>query len=261
MGSQQVKPKRHLIIPDTQIRPDVCTKHIDWAAQAIVEYLPDVVVVLGDWWDFNSLNGHREKGSAEGEGARYGDDLEVGNEAFRRLVAPMEREIKRRIDGHRNRWNPRKVFLTGNHEVRADRIAENDPKWQGVIGSHQCETLDFERHPFLEIVEIDGIAYSHYFQSAHSKHAVGGSIESRLAKIGRSFVQGHQQGLLYGIKQYPASLVRHGLVAGSFYTHDEGYRGRQGNGEWRGIVVLNEVINGGYDVMPLSMNYLQRKYG
>jgi hypothetical protein len=43
--------------------------------------------------------------------------------------------------------------------------------------------------------------------------------------------------------------------------HDEDYRGLQSNGEWRGIVVLNEVHNGGYDIMPLSMDYLRRKYG
>jgi hypothetical protein len=251
---------RHLIVPDTQIRPGVPTDHIDWAAQAIVEYMPDVVVVLGDWWDFHSLNGHEEKGSAVMENSRYKDDLDVGNEAFRRLVAPMNAERERRTRRKIKRWEPRRVFLDGNHEFRADRVATNDPKWQGVIGSHNCETLDFERHRFLEIVDIDGIAYSHFFQSAHSKHAIGGSIENRLNKIGRSFVMGHQQGLLYGIKQFPGNLTRHGLVAGSFYQHDEGYRGPQGNGEWRGIVVLNEVHDGQYDVMPLSLEYLRRKF-
>lgn len=251
---------RHVVIPDTQIRPGVDTQHIDWAAQAIVEYMPDTVVVLGDWWDFHSLNGHEEKGSAEMENSRYKDDLDVGNEAFRRLCAPMNAERERRVRRKIKRWEPRRVFLDGNHEFRADRVAKNDPKWQGVIGSHNCETLDFERHKFLEIVDIDGIAYSHFFQSAHSSHAIGGSIENRLNKIGRSFVMGHQQGLLYGIKQFPGNLTRHGLVAGSFYQHDEGYRGPQGNGEWRGIVVLNEVHDGQYDVMPLSLDYLRRSF-
>jgi hypothetical protein len=252
--------RRHFIIPDTQVRPGVATDHLDWAAQAIVEYRPDVVIHLGDHWDFPSLNGHSEPGSIELEGSRYKDDLDVGNEAFRRLCAPMNAEIARVARNRKKRWLPRKVFLGGNHEARADRVAKNDPKWLGVIGSHNCETLDFERHPFLDIVNIDGIAYSHFFQSAHSSHAIGGTIENRLSKIGRSFVQGHQQGLLYGIKQYPGSITRHGLVAGSFYQHDESYRGPQGNDEWRGVVVLNEVRDGNFDVMPLSMAYLKRKF-
>jgi hypothetical protein len=31
--------------------------------------------------------------------------------------------------------------------------------------------------------------------------------------------------------------------------------------EWSGIVVLNEVRSGNYDLMPLSMDYLRRKFG
>jgi len=222
--------------------------------------MPDVIVVLGDWWDFPSLNNHCEPGSDELENSRWQADLDAGNEAFRRLVAPMNKELARRLKGHLKRWVPLKVFLGGNHEDRADRVARTTPKWQGVIGSHKCETLDFERHPFLEIVDIDGILYSHYFANCHSGKSIGGSIENRLNKIGRSFVQGHEQGLLYGIKQFPGKLRRHGMVAGSFYQHDEKYRGLQSNGEWRGIVVLNEVQDGDYNVMPLSMDYLRRKF-
>jgi hypothetical protein len=49
-------------------------------------------------------------------------------------------------------------------------------------------------------------------------------------------------------------------VAGSCYAHDEEYRGAQGQGHWRGIVVLNEVRDGDYCVMPLTLDYLCRKY-
>lgn len=252
---------RHLIIPDAQIKPGGDTRHIDWAARAIVEYRPDVVVVIGDWWDFPSLNSHSEKGSQEMEGSRYMEDVNAGNEAFRRLCAPMNAEIERRRRSHKIRWEPRKVFITGNHEYRADRVASNDPKWQGVIGSHNCETLDFERHPFLKIVEIDGIKYCHYFPNPFSGKPIGGTIVNRLGHIGSSFVQGHQQGFLYASKQYP-DHVKHGIVCGRFYMDDERYRAPDvQHSEWNGIVVLNEVRAGNFDVMPVSCAYLQRKYG
>ena len=253
--------RRHIWIPDTQLRPGVQTEHIGWAAQAVVEYKPDVVVIGGDWWDFPSLNSHEEKGSVTMENSRYQADLDAGNEAFAIFCAPMEAEQARLRKNKDRQWNPRKVFLGGNHEDRADRVARNDPKWQGVIGSHNCETRDFERHPFLEIVEIDGIAYSHYFSNTHSGRPIGGNIYNRLNKIGRSFVCGHEQGMLYGMQQYPGAIRRHGLVAGSFYQHCEGYRGPQGRDEWRGIVVLNEVQDGDYSVMPLTIDYLRRKFG
>lgn len=253
--------RRHLIIPDTQIRPGVSTEHIDWAALAIVDYMPDVVVVIGDWWDMPSCSRWNEPGSLEREGLRINDDLAVGNEAFERLVAPMEKEIARRKRRRIKGWAPRREFLFGNHEDRLDRKVKASPELIGSISRDQMLTPGFTRNEFNKIIEIDGIWYSHFFANTKSGKPIGGSIDNRLNKIGKSFVQGHEQGLLYGIRQFPDKLVRHGLVAGSFYLHDEAYRGLQSNGEWRGIVVLNEVRDdGNYDVMPLSMGYLQRRY-
>lgn len=252
--------RRHLLIPDTQIRPGVPLEHIGWAAQAIVDYMPDVIVVIGDWWDMPSCSKHNLPGSIQTEGTRVLEDIAVGNEAFKTLVAPMEAEIARRKRNHRVQWNPRRVFCFGNHEHRVDRSVNETPKLEGVLSRDMMETPGFERHEFLEIVEIDGIWYSHYFSNTLSGRPVGGTIPNRLNKIGRSFVQGHQQGFLYGCQQYPGKLVRHGLVAGSFYLHDEDYRDAQSNGEWRGIVVLNEVRESGYDIMPLSMDFLRRRY-
>lgn len=252
---------RHLIIPDTQVRPEVDTRHIDWAAQAIVEYLPDVVVHLGDHWDMPSLSAWEAPGSLATEGARYEADIDAGNEAFARLCAPMEAEQARRVRRHIKQWNPRKVFLFGNHEHRIDRALHKEPKYTGMIGRHHCLTRDWERHEYLEVVGIDGILYSHYFANVNSGKSIGGSIDNRLNKVGESFVQGHEQGFLYGCRQFPTGKTKHGLVCGAFYLHDEDYKGRQGNGHWRGIVVLNEVRDGAYDVMPLSMSYLERKFG
>lgn len=252
---------RHLIIPDAQIRPGDDLTHIDFAAAAIVEYKPDVIVVIGDWWDFASLNSHVAPGSAELENSRYDDDVQCGNEAFKRLVAPMEAERARLKKNKDKAWNPRKVFTMGNHEHRADRVVATDPKWSGIIGSQNCQTLDFERHEFLKIVEIDGIKYSHYFPNPFSGRPIGGTIPNRLNHIGGTFVQGHQQGFLYGSKQYP-DHVAHGLVCGRFYTHLESYRPKDVQAtEWNGIVVLNQVENGDFDLMGLRMSYLARKYG
>lgn len=252
--------KRHMIIPDPQIRPGVPTDHIDWAATAVCEYRPDVLVVIGDWWDLPSLSTHDAPGSREAEGRRVKDDIDAGNEAFARFVKPINKVRDRLRASRKKRWNLECHFFFGNHEDRLTRAIFREPKWDGVLTLAALETPGFQRHDFLKIVEIDGIKYSHYFANTHSGRPIGGSIENRLNKIGGSFVQGHEQGLLYGIKQYPGELRRHGLVCGSFYQHDEGYRGPQSNSEWRGIVVLNRVAEGDYDVMPLRMEYLREKY-
>lgn len=256
------QPKRLVFIPDPQVKVGAPSHHIDAAANAIVEYKPDVVVHIGDHWDNPALSKHEVPGSKWKEGTRIKDDIDVGNEAFVRLNAPMQREIDRLAIGHRRRWNPDRHFFDGNHEFRIERLISELPQFDGLLRTDLMQVpVGWQRHPFLEIVEIEGVLFSHYFSNTQSGKAIGGSIDNRLNKIGQSFAMGHQQGLLYGMRQYPGSVQKHGLVAGSFYLHDEHYRDRQSNGEWRGIVVMNELHDGKYDVMPLSMNYLLRRFG
>lgn len=250
--------RRHVIIPDTQIRAGVPSAHLSWAAAWIVEHKPDVIVHLGDHWDMPSLSVYDAPGSMRMEGARYEDDIESGNAAFKLLSAPVQAEIDRLKRGKRKQWNPERHFLMGNHEQRIERAINSNPKFAGMIGDHHMLTPGFSRHGYLKRLWIDGIVYSHFFQSSHSSHAIGGSIDNRLNKIGASFVQGHEQGFRYATRQQASGTEWHGLVAGSFYLHDEGYRGAQGQEHWRGIVVLNEVAGGRYCIMPLTVDYLCR---
>lgn len=251
---------RHVVIPDCQIRPESDTTHLDWAARAIVEYHPDVIVILGDFWDLPSLSTHDGPGSLEAEGRRVKTDIDAGNAAFERLFAPIRKEQLRILSNRKRRWYPEKHFLFGNHEDRLTRAIFRDPKWEGTISLASLETPGFIRHDFLKIVEIDGISYCHYFPNPFTGRPIGGTVINRLNHIGRSFIQGHQQGFMYASKQYP-DHVKHGLVCGRFYNQTEHYRAQDvQRTEWNGIVVLNQVESGNYDLMPLSMEYLRRKY-
>lgn len=252
--------RRHLVIPDTQIRPGVPDIHLEWVGLWAAEHRPDVIVHLGDHWDMPSLSAYDAPGSLKMEGARYEEDVKTGNAAFMRMNYRIQEEIDRRDRNHKERWRPERHFLFGNHEQRIERAVNANPKFAGTIGYHYLKTPGWTRHGYLERVWIDGILYSHFFQSAHSSYPIGGTIDNRLNKIGASFVQGHEQGLRYGTRIQGSGANWHGLVAGSCYLHDEGYRGAQGQNHFRGIVVLNEVEDGDYCVMPLTLNYLCRKY-
>lgn len=253
--------RRHFIIPDTQVRKGAPTEHISWAAQAAIDYKPDVIVHLGDHWDMPSISAWDAPGSKRMEGARYEDDIQSGNDAFRLLAGPIAAEIQRLKRRKQKQWNPELHFLLGNHENRVERAISKEPKFEGVLSLQHMDTCGWTRHPYLEVLTLDGIFYSHFFQSSHSSNAIGGSIDNRLNKIGESFVQGHVQGFMYGQRMFPTGKTKHGLVAGSFYQHEEEYRGPQGNKHWNGVVVLNEVEDGDYCIMPLTIDYLQEKYG
>ena len=64
-----------------------------------------------------------------------------------------------------------------------------------------------------------------------------------------------------GRRELPNGQTQIGCVAGSFYQHNEDYRGPQAASEWRGLVVKHEVANGDYDPMFVSLDFLRKRYG
>lgn len=243
---------RHVVIPDTQVRPGVPNDHLYWAGRYIRDHCAGRrtrIVMIGDHWDMSSLSVY-DRGKMAAEGRRVRADIEAGNRGFEILDEAM---------GDDPAWD--KHFLFGNHEERIDRYVADHPELDGFLSRDNCITPpSWQRHEFLVPVWLDGVAYAHYFYQPNTGRPYAGqNIETRLRQIGHSFVMGHQQGLKMGM-HYAAGRQRFGLVAGSFYQHDEDYKGPQGNAHWRGIVVLNDVEDGAFDPMPVSLDYLCREY-
>jgi hypothetical protein len=257
------RPRRHYVIPDVQCRPGDAMDHLDWIAQDIVRRKPDVIVCIGDFWDFPSLSSYAPAGGIEKEGARITADIAAGEAAMERLTTPIHAETARLKRNKERAWKPRMVFCEGNHEARIARLPKEDARFLGVVGTHLCrvEAFGWERIPFEQPICIDDVWYCHYWKTAHSPRPIGGTIDNRLNKLGFSFVAGHEQGRKYGNRDLPNGRTIHGIVAGSCYLGTEGYRGPQGRTEWRGVVVLNDVRNGGdFEDMFLTLRYLCRAY-
>ena len=250
----------HLFIPDTQSRPGTPDDHLRWIGKFIVEKKPDVVIHAGDHWDCPSLSSFDKKGSKSMEGRRYEADIEKGNADFALLTEPIVKHNKR----HRlHPYEPRLVLLRGNHEYRIIRAVEDNPQLDGVIGYHHLLSPGWETHDFLKPVWIDGVAYCHYFANPMTGKPYGGMVRTRLNTIGHSFTQGHTQTLDMANRPVlgpTGPRLQYGLVAGACYLHDEDYKGYQGNAHWRGIVVKHEVRDGAYDIMPVSLDYLCRRF-
>lgn len=244
----------HVVIPDTQVKPGVATDHLGHIGRYIVDQFagkPDVTIIhLGDHHDMPSLSSYDKKGGTKMEGRRYCDDVESGNAAFDLLDTPIRR---------RRSWKPRKLFLMGNHENRISRAAEDNAQLEGTVSLSDLWHSDWEVSPFLNIVVIDGVSYSHYFYNPMTGRPYGGMIETRIKNIGTSFTMGHQQQFKYG--EIPVAGGRRiGMIAGNCYQHDEDYLGPQGNQEWRGIIVCHEVKDGQYDLMKVSLDFLRKRY-
>lgn len=252
-----------VVIPDTQIRPGAPIAHLRWIGQYTVDTFKGrdnvSVVHLGDHWDFPSLSSYDKKGGRKMEGRRVLADIEAGNEAFDVLNKPFDTYNRRRRAQHLTVWEPPKHLLRGNHEDRLSRAIEDNPQMEGILSFDLLQSPGWKVHDFLNVLEIAGTRFSHYFVNNTNGKPVGGMIETRIKSIGCSFVQGHQQGLRTGMLETVAGR-RRGVVAGSCYLTAEAYRGPQAQGEWRGILILNAMQDGDFDVEEVSLNQLCLRY-
>lgn len=251
----------HLIIPDTQVKPGVDTSHLMWAGKYAADKKPDVIIHLGDHWDMPSLSSY-DKGKGSMEGKRYVEDIKSGNSALKLFMEPIIKEQNRQRRNKKPVWKPRLVFLLGNHEQRIERAVNDNIQLDDLIGyqDFNLEEYGWEVHPFLEVVTIDGVAYSHFFTSG----VMGRSCTSArvmLTKKHMSCVQGHCQDRDIAFGKRADGTPMTAIMAGIFYSHEEEYLNPQTNGSWKGVWMLHEVQQGAFDEMPVSFDYLEKKYG
>jgi hypothetical protein len=245
------KPKKILVIADTQTKPDESLDYMSWIGKYIWDKKPDVVVHIGDHYDFPSLSSY-DKGKKSFEGRRLKADIEAGNLGMKYLT----REFLR--DGYK----PRMVFCMGNHEDRFDRLKNDVPELDGFVGTEllPLAELGWEVYPFLKPVEIEGIFFVHYLANPMTGKPYAGTAANQLKTVGRSFVVGHKQVLDVAIRNTLDGKQQIGIINGACYPFDESYKGFQGNLHFRGVTMLHEVSEGAALPMFVSLEYMKNRY-
>ena len=247
------------VIPDVQVKSGVPIDHLLHVGRFIAEKKPDVIVCIGDFADMPSLSSY-DKGKKSFEGRRYKDDIEATELAMSLMLEPIKKEVKRLKRNKKKQWNPRMIMTLGNHEYRIERAIENDAILEGVIGMDDLPYKDWEVYPYLEVVEVEGVSFSHFFTSGTMGRPVG-SARALITKKMTSCVQGHIQTMDVAYSYKPNGDRVTGLMVGTCYQHSEGYLTPQGNVHWRGMHMLYEVKDGNFDNHAISLDYLRGKYG
>lgn len=250
----------HLVIPDCQIRPGDDLEFLKAIGNCIVDQKPDVVVQIGDFADMPSLSSY-DVGKKAFEGRRYRADVEATQEAMSTLLGPLDEFNTKARRNKEKQYQPRRILTLGNHEGRITRVVNGDPKLDGTISIDDLgyEKYGWEVYDFLEPVIIDDIAYCHYFVTGVMGRPCT-SARLQLTKKHMSCISGHQQGLDIATDHRADGTRLTSVIAGSCYEHNEDYLGPQGNRHWRGLLMLREVKQGEFDLIPLSLNYVKRKY-
>lgn len=244
------------VLTDAQVMPGVPLEYLGWAGQYFADKRCDVIVCIGDFGDFPSLS-RFGRGELDSHGRRWAHDLAAFHEGMQQFIAPIE--AAKAADPT---WKPFLEFNEGNHESHIDRIVQEFPILEGTITKDDLclEEYGWRVHPFMQPISIGGVAFCHYFPSGQMGRPITTAAEL-LRKLHMSAFAGHQQGreIAYGRRADGAQMTA--IISGSYYPHKMKFLSPFTNAHWRGLFVLHEVRDGQFDEMPVSLNFLRRKYG
>lgn len=251
---------KHLVLPDCQIKPGIDTTYLNKIGQYLVEKKPDRVICLGDFADMPSLSSY-DQGKKAFEGRRYMADIEASHSAMAAFLGPLREFNAKAKRNKEKQYHPELILTLGNHENRINRAVNDSPQLDGVLSVDDLKYEEFgwTVYPFLDVVVVDGIAYSHYFVTGVMGRPVT-TAAACLSKKHMSCIQGHQQGLQIATSYKADGVPITSIIAGSCYEHDEDYMSIQGNRHWRGFLMLHDVQDGAFDVMPVSLKYINQRY-
>jgi len=248
-----------IVIADTQVYKGVPLDHLKALGKYIWDIKPKHIIHIGDNYDFPSLCSYNTQKAQEGK--RFIDDFRAGTKALKIITTYIEKRNRIR---KQKKYRPVYNFIKGNHEHRLETLIENNPYLEGLVNLDQeIKDAGWIVNKYLYPLWIDTIAFNHYMPNPLSGKPIGGSIENKLNKHPHSFVHGHVQQYQFGRRQTLDGKPHFGVCAGSFYMHDEEYRGSC-NTEIRGFVHMKHFKNrykfSDYDIDFVSLERLMEMY-
>ncbi len=254
----------HLVIGDAHVAPGQDLRRFVSLGNYVLHHKPEVIIFMGDLEDMPSLCSY-DKGTRGFVGRKYKDDVESVKKALKLFFEPIWKYNAKKKARKKKQYLPRIVLLGGNHgEARINRAIEADHVLEGTIGMEDFEYDKFgiEYVPYLDIINIDGINYSHCIKHRNSAMMIAGlhHANSLLQKRHASVTVGHSHLLDYKTDVIEGGRRIHGLVAGCFFEEDKEYAKQNNACWWRGIIHKRNVKDGTYDPEFISLERLLNEY-
>lgn len=256
----------HLVIPDTHNYHGDDSTRLDWLGQYIEDQQPEVIFIMGDWWDMNSINYFDKYGTLRKEGEKISLDIDAGMNAIRRIFYTYQGANEKRAKQKKKLYVPRIIFIEGNHEDRLNRFINDNPLLEGLL----CTVKDIlhthmpgiEWVPYGKSIEVDDILYTHILFSGG--RPISGRVNTcgdALKLVDKSIVFVHTHRLEW--KQF-MRLGSNKLItafnAGCFIKTQPKYVEASNPNWWSGVSMLEPDGEGNFDMKIISIHTLKSIY-
>ena len=256
--------KTILPIGDTHTHPDDNAKRFKALAKYIVLYKPDVIVIMGDWFDFDSISKFNEPGSLTREGMRLRKEIDVGILAYKMMMLGVKQYNQQQAKNKHKQYLPEVVFLKGNHEFRLDRLAENNAIFDGAfsLGLELNRVYPTNMVDYGKYIDIDGILFTHIpFKAGRPIASVVNTTGSALDLVDQSVVFGHTHRFEMKERCRAGSFkIIRALNVGCFFENLPAYA-ENDNPPWCKVLVpITSYGNGDFDFSTINMEQLKKRY-
>jgi len=266
---ETAEPLRVMVIGDPHVGAgESALARSRWVAAArfACRQRPDAIVWIGDHWDLDCLNRKSKSRGGTGRSARaprrtFLQEIEAGREAIEAFLGEIKRYNARASRSGRGAmvYRPRLVFCMGNHEMRINEAGGQLEEFVDLLDvdtwiTKWLRARGFEVVPFLDVVTIGGVDFTHYVEHGPMRNAVGIANAAKL--IGRSTVWGHTHFLGYAERPVKRGGWDKWLCLPTFKDP-----GRLESGQQSAVVLLDDVKDGDFMYSLVSTDRLLRDYG
>jgi predicted phosphodiesterase len=173
-----------IAIGDTHDSPLIAKDRFTWIARHCVAKMPDRIVHIGDFCNWDSVSAHEERGSyAYAQRPSFRDDLQSCEEAMGRFYKETAG------------LNIPQELVCGNHEDRINRFENKTPETVGALWSQFEDAAARHRwrlHPYGQWLMIDGVGFIHVPLNIMGRPYGGQNCENTIANHAtHSIVFGH----------------------------------------------------------------------
>ncbi len=254
------------MIPDVHTKPGISNERLEWAGSLAVDYMPEKIVCLGDWFSMDSLSSY-DKNHKSFEGRRYKLDIDAGVDALKKFNKPIDELNEIFKKAKKSQYRPEKIMLLGNHENRLERCVNLHSELSGTLTN---KDFKFEEHgwkvvPFLQPIEVEQIYFNHFFVSGVKGESISGAsiASSMLAKNMCSCICGHNHQIDWAVRASPNGKKTMALCAGCYLAENqhEEYAHATEFLWWKGLCLLHDVNDGAYDLETFDIKRVRALYG
>lgn len=255
-----------LVIGDAHIEARENINRFTWLGNLIKERRPKCIVTIGDFLTLDCLSTWNSDKRLTMEGQRYQQEIATGKKALNLMfggIGEANKLLKRR---KKELYEPRFIFIEGNHEYRLTRYIDQHPELEGAMDIKRdlgLKDYDGEWVPYHSYITINSIMFQHIPFAKNGRPISGMNIARKaLMLTNLSVVFGHTHCLnVESMHRTGSPHLQQALNCGCFFEHQPDYVVGAPTDYWRGVCILKNYSPMRFDLETISMSRLKTEYG